>query len=770
MKAIRDPVGSKSPFALVDSFNIESYKNGIKYTGLWYKKECGTPLLIIIDKAPTQEPNGLKFIVPALPEHTKEFIDAFNKQLFNFHLKPLFFYDINDSTTQYEFDYKYKEKLSFKNVKVFSVDSTERHLTRVFISIGGVLYPYSSLKISDDIYKYVLNSTVNRDYQTPILVLELPIGSVTIPMNRESIEESKTNIEFIQKQYESLEIDWINFTYQHICTYIEDCTTNKKEFTIEEFVAVYKTVFSDSKNSTITLPTILNDQINFNFNFNLTKYARICYNNAYSTSLFDYASGISPNRLKHCVTHSLSHFDSQINDFNFNYLKPYSQFKRETGRYKNKYTPFTSSTSNLTFVRKDAATSYLAARLDQYVIQHSLQGDFVLVSGPDDFLDEYFRLLTEYSKLTDTTFSVIIYEDLPKVVKVKKPKVITPVVTSCGSTANVIVPEEVYFKGIYEVKLTVDRVISKHDNSDKLLSSSNYNSKYTESITTTDVSGNKIKVIDYLNNYNKVILINSELESLASKINYWEIDTVHNKFLNTLFAAGFEAIFYCTPTMLNTIKESNPKFIYLELSNTFKEISQQVETYLLTATEILEEKPSNFYYLFIQIVSEFIEKELRISNYHKYSSKREYLKSQYLQMLEFLYNNTPENTLILNKSLDAFIRKDVTKFFQQIYNFNSNKTNLFNFYFLLNKNLTLDEKLEDLLLAYYIYYEEEICNHLETSVQHIYDLIIKTEYYRTDFYSFIPQYSYITNNSFFENYLVSKILTKLNITWSNTHE
>ena len=114
--------------------------------------------------------------------------------------------------------------------------------------------------------------------------------------------------------------------------------------------------------------------------------------------------------------------------------------------------------------------------------------------------------------------------------------------------------------------------------------------------------------------------------------------------------------------------------------------------------------------------------------------------------------------------------EDVTKFFQQIYNFNSNKTNLFNFYFLLNKNLTLDEKLEDLLLAYYIYYEEEICNHLETSVQHIYDLIIKTEYYRTDFYSFIPQYSYITNNSFFENYLVSKILTKLNITWSNTHE
>ena len=92
VKAIRDPVGSKSPFALVDSFNIESYKNGIKYTGLWYKKECGTPLLIIIDKAPTQEPNGLKFIVPALPEHTKEFTDAFNKQLFNFHLKPLFFW------------------------------------------------------------------------------------------------------------------------------------------------------------------------------------------------------------------------------------------------------------------------------------------------------------------------------------------------------------------------------------------------------------------------------------------------------------------------------------------------------------------------------------------------------------------------------------------------------------------------------------------------------------------------------------------------------
>ena len=120
-------IGSKVAFSLVSSFNIESYKNGIKYTCLWYEKDCGTPTLIVTDRSPTEEPNGLKFIVPLSdPNNTNKYPEAFLKTaketLFNLPIKPKYFYDINHLDSEYEVEYSFVlfEQYPEYNVSLFA--------------------------------------------------------------------------------------------------------------------------------------------------------------------------------------------------------------------------------------------------------------------------------------------------------------------------------------------------------------------------------------------------------------------------------------------------------------------------------------------------------------------------------------------------------------------------------------------------------------------------------------------------------------------------
>lgn len=787
-------LGSKSPFALVDSFNIESYKNGIKYTGLWYKKECGTPVLIIIDTCPTQEPNGLKFIVPALPEHAISFKEAFDNQLFNFHLKPLFFHDIEDPSTQYFFEYTYKLVNSFKNLKVFKFTHNKYNTReKVFISIGGVLYPYTKLNINNDTLQYIIKPAINESnllsptssYTTGALVLEIPIGSVTIPMNRESIEESESNIKYIQNVFESVEKDWINFTYKTIADYIEDHVTNQKDYKLKEFLEIYKNVFPEVS-SDISLPNIFNQRITFKTEHIVPSDIDNSYN--YRRHDLKKFKAIHPNDLQQVLRTGLEVIHEFYTDFEYCALKgDDGDFKRETSRYKKNFRFLTvhAKLVKTIVVRKKTETVYKADRVAQYAIANNkTSASFVLISGHIPCIEEYISLVKLFADFFTTSFDIQIinYEDLPKVVKAK-PVVQPPVIVNGVVTAPVPV-QEPYFKGIYQGCITIDKLVSKDKDYRNLLTITNYNTENTLKISTTDELNKPITIIEYLNTFKKIILIGDTDASQGEDCfgrNYSTDVYIGEYIIPSLYAAGFKNVFYCTQRNLELIKQAIENnlttFEYIELDYSPKNIVKTVKNYLLNTTEKLEQTASNQYFLFLNYLYNFVFYKVNIPNISHTYYTTDKIKN-YVSLLNYLYKNSKDSDIVLNKELDAYIKLDVDLFFKTVNNFFNQKlrgslTLKVSEMFSIIRDIFLQKDMEpDMLLAYYIAFEEDIVAHIETSTLNIYDLILSTNYYQKYFYQFTVSSNdaFLDDKDIFQSYLFKKILKKHNLTWNTPNE
>lgn len=198
-------LGSKVAFSLVSSFNIESYKNGIKYTCLWYEKECGTPTLIVTSREPTEEPNGLKFIVPLSDVDNKnnypeQFLTTVKKNLFNLPIKPKFFYEIDNPETEYTIEYFCSLSKFYPEYNISIFNTFARYNSKfIHVNIGGIIYQ-SNVPLDYDFIKYILETHPYSQYDR-ILVVDVPIGELTLPMNREEIENTPQNIATIGKYY-----------------------------------------------------------------------------------------------------------------------------------------------------------------------------------------------------------------------------------------------------------------------------------------------------------------------------------------------------------------------------------------------------------------------------------------------------------------------------------------------------------------------------------------------------------------------------------------
>lgn len=80
-------LGSKSPFAYVESFNVTSYWNNVKYMFTAYKNEAHFPSITLLGEEPTDEPNGMEISFPVqkydfwqFQEKTKEALRFFDQK------------------------------------------------------------------------------------------------------------------------------------------------------------------------------------------------------------------------------------------------------------------------------------------------------------------------------------------------------------------------------------------------------------------------------------------------------------------------------------------------------------------------------------------------------------------------------------------------------------------------------------------------------------------------------------------------------------------
>ena len=189
-------LGSKTPFAYTSTFTVTSYFNGIKYNFLVTKKD-GYPSIILINEEKTEEPNGLQVSLSVLDTDRSRFTDELLKYIkyipeikinCNSGYKkeqPIW---IKDNLTVYKTknnacDYIYKDR---------KFDSMIGEC--VFIKQGQNVYPLLNDKLYDKYTYGAINSVAASGHN---LIVEVPIGSVAITPNRETLLFNEDTITFI---------------------------------------------------------------------------------------------------------------------------------------------------------------------------------------------------------------------------------------------------------------------------------------------------------------------------------------------------------------------------------------------------------------------------------------------------------------------------------------------------------------------------------------------------------------------------------------------
>lgn len=189
-------MGSKSPFAYIDSFSIIAWLNGEKRTYLVSLNTGHIPTVMLLAREASDEPDGVEVSFPVKPSDYTEFYKCACKVALGFKVPPNIL--SGDQLTSTEPVYAQDDWRVIKGQG-----------NRTFIQQGCVIYP-----INDGAYG---TTGVNYRHQT---VIEVPIGTVEVTANRESLSMTPRTKEAIR--------NFITVTKLKINKYLNDTLDNCK--------------------------------------------------------------------------------------------------------------------------------------------------------------------------------------------------------------------------------------------------------------------------------------------------------------------------------------------------------------------------------------------------------------------------------------------------------------------------------------------------------------------------------------------------------------
>jgi len=183
-------LGSKAAHCYTDTFYVRSFHDGVctLYTCVLGGGSNGVPVgqIMKISEEPTSE-TGLEISVEVESNYRHEFF-ANAYAMVETCSKPIEFYN-NEEYFVPLVPIKTVEKNGFV-FKLFRFDSTRiARYTNMFIKMGEVNYK------SDYINSYIQNSSL---LEKTIMVVEIPVGKMSLPISRESFEETPSNRKMIE--------------------------------------------------------------------------------------------------------------------------------------------------------------------------------------------------------------------------------------------------------------------------------------------------------------------------------------------------------------------------------------------------------------------------------------------------------------------------------------------------------------------------------------------------------------------------------------------
>ena len=176
-------LGCKSPFAITNSFYVNSYINGKKSYYNCHRQD-GIPSISLLKEEPTNEKNGLEIIVPLSNYSQKEWCDKAQDIFDVFKIRPIVNIDLNYFTENPE--YKYSTNW----------DNTKNSGT--WVVMNNVRYRLDIYKIYPELKQaYPL---ITKQYFTNCskgICFHVPPRSVEVTPSREEISYTPATVEFL---------------------------------------------------------------------------------------------------------------------------------------------------------------------------------------------------------------------------------------------------------------------------------------------------------------------------------------------------------------------------------------------------------------------------------------------------------------------------------------------------------------------------------------------------------------------------------------------
>ncbi|AXF41471.1 hypothetical protein SHAb15599_00111 [Acinetobacter phage SH-Ab 15599] len=190
-------IGAKSPFAISDSYNITTVKDGKKCSFQFFRSGRSLPQLMLLEECDTDEPNGVTFRIHVKDFQHQIYERALRTQMFMFTPKPI----IDGQAWPYDEPVLEREKF---NIKLYSRCNIQRDFFGPYVlEMGGVTYPFDPSQV-DSSTREVFNAIKETIASDEILVISVPIGAVEVPGDRERVEYSEFTIESLKTELQTV--------------------------------------------------------------------------------------------------------------------------------------------------------------------------------------------------------------------------------------------------------------------------------------------------------------------------------------------------------------------------------------------------------------------------------------------------------------------------------------------------------------------------------------------------------------------------------------
>ena len=244
-------IGSKSPFALTDTFTVISNHSGNQIIATAYL-DGGVPNLAIISESPTDQPNGTTVSIPVADPDSQSFLQKEAHKLFKYwSVKPTI--TLGEAIPFDQLDYQLEDAAKpYYTDSFYLYDEPEaRNLLRAVV-VGMFKYkiPESLARRIESTYKHELPNLIkqldfNGRYRTAFTFV-LPANSLELSPSRETVEDTPANAAVVFEAFKSASNDMVKDILSLGPALLNDLNTLFSEpvTTLQQFLVIHNKFYS----------------------------------------------------------------------------------------------------------------------------------------------------------------------------------------------------------------------------------------------------------------------------------------------------------------------------------------------------------------------------------------------------------------------------------------------------------------------------------------------------------------------------------------------